>query len=247
MNGGEEAPKNILLITIDTLRTDRLSCYGNTSFKTPSIDSLAHRGILYQRAFAHNSLTLPSHTNILLGTTPPFHGVHDNSSFKVRASFFTLAELLKENGYSTGAFIGGAPLDSQFGLDQGFDVYDDDFSTSSSPEQLFAERRAGKVMDKALTWMVDQASPWFTWIHLFDPHYPYAPPEPFLSRFKDSPYDGEVAYTDHILGSLFNHLEKASCSITLLSFSPLTMENPWVSTENPLMEFLPTTQPSGFR
>jgi len=84
MNGGEEAPKNVLLITIDTLRTDRLSCYGNTSFKTPNIDSLAERGIRYRRAFAHNSLTLPSHTNILLGTTPLFHGVQDNSNFKVK-------------------------------------------------------------------------------------------------------------------------------------------------------------------
>jgi arylsulfatase A-like enzyme/Tfp pilus assembly protein PilF len=220
MNGGEEAPKNVLLITIDTLRTDRLSCYGNTSFKTPNIDSLAERGLRYRRAFAHNSLTLPSHTNILLGTTPLFHGVQDNSNFKVKKDFLTLAELLKGIGYSTGAFIGGAPLDSHFGLDQGFDVYDDDFSSSSSSEQIYAERRADQVMDKALTWMTSQASPWFIWIHLFDPHYPYEPPEPFLSRFKGSPYDGEVAYTDHILGRLFNHLEQNHLSDnTLIVFT----------------------------
>lgn len=118
MNGGEETPKNVLLITIDTLRTDRLSCYGNTSFKTPNIDSLAERGVRYRRAFAHNSLTLPSHTNILLGTTPLFHEVQDNSNFKVRKNFLTLAELLKGIGYSTGAFIGGAPLDSLFGFER---------------------------------------------------------------------------------------------------------------------------------
>ena len=211
MNGEEEAPKNILLITIDTLRADRLSCYGNSSFKTPNIDGLAEKGILFSRAFAHNSLTLPSHANILLGTTPLYHGVQDNFNFVVKDNFLTLAEYLKKFGYSTGAFIGGAPLDSKFGLDQGFDVYDDDFAL---------ERKADKVMEKALQWMKNQTSHWFIWIHLFDPHYSYEPPEPFLSRFKTTPYDGEVAYTDYILGRLFNHMEQSRLSNnTLIVFT----------------------------
>jgi len=200
MNGEEEAPKNILLITIDTLRADRLSCYGNASFKTPNIDGLAERGILYSRAFAHNSLTLPSHTNILLGTTPLYHGVQDNFNFIVKDNFLTLAEYLKKFGYSTGAFIGGSPLDSKFGLDQGFDVYDDDFAPVGSSGLTSAERKAEEVLEKTLKWMKNQSSPWFVWIHLFDPHYSYEPPEPFLSRFKTTPYDGEVAYTDYTLG-----------------------------------------------
>ncbi len=169
MNDEEEAPKNILLITIDTLRADRLSCYRNSSFKTPNIDDLAEKGIRYSRAFAHNSLTLPSHTNIMLGTTPNFHGVQDNFNFVVKDNFLTLAEHLKKFGYSIGAFIGGSPLDSKFGLDQGFEVYDDDFAL---------ERKADKVMETALRWMKNQTSHWFIWIHFFDPHYAYELPEP---------------------------------------------------------------------
>lgn len=220
MNGEEEAPKNILLITIDTLRADRLSCYGNSSFKTPNIDSLAEKGFLYSRAFAHNSLTLPSHTNILLGTTPLYHGIHDNSNFVVKDNFLTLAEHLKNFGYSTGAFIGGSPLDSKFGLDQGFDVYDDDLAPMDSTGLTSAERKAETVMEKALQWMKNQSSQWFTWIHLFDPHYAYEPPEPFLSRFQNTPYDGEVAYIDYTLGRLFNHIEENNLSNnTLIIFT----------------------------
>ncbi|MCJ7582544.1 MAG: sulfatase-like hydrolase/transferase [Candidatus Aminicenantes bacterium] len=208
MNGEGETPQNVLLITIDTLRADRLSCYGNVSFKTPNIDSLAKKGILYTRAFAHNSLTLPSHTNIMLGTTPNYHGVQDNSNFIVKNNFLTLAEHLKKSGYSTGAFIGGLPLDSIFGLDQGFDVYDDNFAPEDSSENSSAERKAEVVIEKALQWMKNQTSHWFIWIHLYDPHYTYEPPEPFFSRFKTTPYDGEVAYIDFSLGRLFAHMEK---------------------------------------
>ena len=212
MNGGEEAPKNVLLITIDTLRADRLSCYGNSSFKTPNIDGLAEKGILFSRAFAHNSLTLPSHTNILLGTLPLYHGVQDNFNFVVKDNFLTLAEYLKKFDYSTGAFIGGSPLDSKFGLDQGFDVYDDDFALVGSSGLTSAERKAEVVIEKALNWMKNQSTPWFTWIHLFDPHYSYEAPEPFLSRFKNTPYDGEVAYIDYTLGRLFDNMKQGNLS-----------------------------------
>ena len=117
---------NVLLITIDTLRADWLSCYGSEHLDTPNIDSLAERGVLFSRAFANTSTTLPSHANILLGVTPPYHGVHDNINFVVREGFLTLAEYLKDHDYSNGAFIGAFPLHAKFGLNQGFDTYDDE-------------------------------------------------------------------------------------------------------------------------
>ncbi|MBN2246670.1 MAG: sulfatase-like hydrolase/transferase, partial [Candidatus Aminicenantes bacterium] len=119
----EKSKLNVILITIDTLRADRLSCYSEEHVKTPHIDALAERSVIFTKAFAHNPLTLPSHTNILLGTTPLSHGVQDNVDFVVPPEFLTMAEQLKKYGYSTGAFIGAAPLDSRFGLDQGFDLY----------------------------------------------------------------------------------------------------------------------------
>ena len=114
----KQANFNVLLVTIDTIRPDRLSCYSTKYLKTPSIDSLAAKGVVFDRAFAHNPTTLPSHTNILLGTTPLYHGVHDNSKFRVSEDFLTLAEHLKSKGYSTAAFIGAFPLDSRCGLSQ---------------------------------------------------------------------------------------------------------------------------------
>jgi len=136
---------NLLLITIDTLRADRLSCYGSIHLKTPNIDALAARGTIFKRAFAHTSTTLPSHANILLGTTPLYHGVHDNFNFIIREEMVTLAEYLAEQGYATGAFIGAYPLDSRFGLAQGFMTYDDVLpgspgSTAMTPTYLMIPR-----------------------------------------------------------------------------------------------------------
>jgi arylsulfatase A-like enzyme/Flp pilus assembly protein TadD len=197
---------NVLLITIDTLRPDRLSCYSSPYLKTPNIDSLAENGVLFTRAFAHMPLTLPSHTNILLGLTPLFHGVHDNNNFIVREEFLTLAEHLKTYGYSTGAFVGAYLLDSRFGLSQGFDVYDDNYQRSHGRKITALERKAEEVVDKALSWLKIQSSPWFLWIHCFDPHDPYDPPEPFKSQYQKNLYDGEVAYVDFVLGKLLNYM-----------------------------------------
>jgi len=194
---------NFLLITIDTLRPDRLSCYSEEHLQTPHIDSLARKGALFHKAFAHTPTTLPSHTNILLGTNPVYHGVHDNQNFIVREEFLTLAEHLKSNGYSTGAFVGAFPLDSRFGLTQGFDVYDDNYGSKNYQEFSYVERRAEVVVQKALNWLKDQSDPWFLWIHCFDPHDPYEPPEPFKTQYGESLYDGEVAYVDHELGRRF--------------------------------------------
>ena len=205
--GAEERRPNLLLITIDTLRADRLGCYGGREVQTPNIDGLASRSVLFEKAFAHTPLTLPSHTSILLGTTPPFHGVHDNSGFIVRDEFLTLAEWLKNRGYATGAFVGAFPLDSRFGLTQGFDVYDDDYGSQSRDEFVFVERKAEIVMDRAISWLKNKKGPWFAWVHCFDPHQPYQPPEPFKTQYKNSAYDGEVAYVDSALGKLLGFLK----------------------------------------
>lgn len=199
---------NFLLITIDTLRADRLSHYSNELLQTPNIDSFAQKGILFSRAFAHTPTTLPSHTNILLGATPLFHGVRANSNFIVREEFVTMAEHLKNYGYSTGAFIGGFPLASEFGLNQGFDSYDDDFGRRGLQRHSLLERKAEAVVDNALKWLSTQRNPWFLWIHCYDPHDPYEPPEPFKSKYAKNPYDGEVAYVDLALGKLLTFMKE---------------------------------------
>jgi len=197
---------NVLLITIDTLRPDRLSCYGGGRLVTSNIDRFAAGGTLFTKAFAHTTTTLPSHVNILLGTTPLSHGVRDNFNFIVQDGALTLAEHLKKFGFATGAVIGAYPLDSRFGLDQGFDLYDDDYDREGSHKFAAGERSAKAVVDKSIAWIDNHGSPWFLWAHIFDPHDPYDPPEPFRTQFKDRLYDGEVAYTDHELGRLFNYL-----------------------------------------
>jgi arylsulfatase A-like enzyme len=199
---------NVLLITIDTLRADWLSCYGSEHLDTPNMDSLAERGVLFSRAFANTSTTLPSHANILLGTTPPYHGVHDNINFVVREEFLTLAEHLKNYDYSNGAFIGAFPLHAKFGLSQGFDTYDDDMDRPSLQDFMSEERRGEVVVDKALSWLKKRDAPWFLWIHCWDPHDPYEPPEPFVTQYKAQPYTGEVAYVDFVLGRFFAYLEE---------------------------------------
>ena len=206
--GTDKQKLNVLLITIDTLRADWLSCYGSKHLHTPNIDSLAERGVLFSKAFANTSTTLPSHTNILLGTTPLYHGVHDNINFLVRERFLTLAEYLKDYNYSTGAFIGAYPLHSKFGLSQGFDTYDDEMERRPFQDFMSEERRAEVVVNRALGWLKKQNSPWFLWIHCWDPHDPYKPPEPFLTQYKKHPYTGEVAYVDFVLGKLFAYFKE---------------------------------------
>jgi arylsulfatase A-like enzyme/Flp pilus assembly protein TadD len=198
------AETNLLLITIDTLRPDRLSCYGSKRVQTPQVDGLAGRGALFERAFAHDPMTLPSHANILLGLTSPAHGVNQNGISVLSKEFLTLAEWLKSEGYATGAFVSAFPLDSRFGLDQGFDVYDDHYPSKPAPGLDYSERIAGKTIAAALDWLSLRKEKWFCWIHLWDPHFPYAPPEPFAGRFSGDPYSGEVAYVDEELGTLLD-------------------------------------------
>ena len=205
-----ETKQNFLLITIDTLRADKLGCYGSQSPKTPNIDQLAERGVLFSRAFANTSTTLPSHTNILLGTTPNFHGIHENLNFVVNRELLTLAEHLKNYGYSTGAFVGAYPLDSRFGLSQGFDFYDDNYSRIHTVNLSSLDRKAEDVVEAALDWLQGRTSPWFLWIHCWDPHNPYDPPEPFKTQYSDHLYEGEIAYVDSILGRLFHFMRENS-------------------------------------
>jgi arylsulfatase A-like enzyme/Tfp pilus assembly protein PilF len=202
------ADTNLLLITIDTLRTDRLSCYDPGRGPTPRIDALAANGVLFERAFAHDPETLPSHTNILVGMTPLAHGVSENSKSVVAPEFLTLAELLKSKGYATAAFVSGYPLDSRFGLDQGFDVYDDRYPAKARTGERFSERPAEETVAAALPWLESANGKWFCWVHLWDPHDPYAPPEPFATRYADDPYTGEVAYVDAQLAILFGELDR---------------------------------------
>ncbi len=199
---------NILLVTIDTIRTDRLSCYGSKLVQTPRIDGLAAHGALFERAFAHAPLTLPSHTNILLGLTPLAHGVNESNKSIVPGEFTTLAELLKKSGYATAAFVSAFPLDSRFGLTRGFDVYDDNYPSRPAAGEAYSERPAGKTVAAALRWLAGRKEKWFCWVHLWDPHMPYAPPEPYAGRFKTDPYSGEVAYVDAELGKLLDEVAK---------------------------------------
>jgi arylsulfatase A-like enzyme/Flp pilus assembly protein TadD len=210
LGGRAAGPKdlNLLLVTIDTLRPDRLSCYSPKYTRTPAVDAQASRGVLFEKAFAHTPTTLPSHTSILLGTTPLYHGVSENSKTRVANAFLTLAEHLKGYGYSTGAFVGAFPLDTRFGLDQGFDVYNDSFPAKSEYGFFFAERKAEEVIAPALAWLAQQKGKWFCWVHLWDPHAPYRAPDPFLGRYNNDPYSGEVAYVDSQIGKLLADLQK---------------------------------------
>jgi arylsulfatase A-like enzyme/Flp pilus assembly protein TadD len=199
---------NVLLITIDTLRYDRVGILSDRYVKTPNLDRLARRSAVFTRAYAHNPLTRPSHANIMTGTTPLYHGVSDNPSYRLDARYLTLAEHLKKNNYKNGAFIGAFVLDSRFGLNRGFDLYNDYTGIQEFGTFDFVERRADEVVQLATEWISAQKGKWFCWVHVFDPHDPYQPPEPFKTEYSQDPYSGEVAFVDAQLGILFDSLER---------------------------------------
>jgi arylsulfatase A-like enzyme/Flp pilus assembly protein TadD len=200
----QETGLNVLLITIDTLRADAVGAYRRTGGGvTPWMDRLAAGGVRFTNAYAHNVVTLPSHANILSGRLPPDHGVRDNSGFRFPAAVDTLATILKAQGYRTGAFVSAFPLDSRFGLGRGFDEYDDRFADAARPAFLVQERSGAETVASARRWIGSQASaPWFCWVHIYEPHYPYAPPEPFASRFPNDAYHGDVSAGDAALEPL---------------------------------------------
>jgi len=204
---------NFILITLDTLRADRLRCYGFSRIETPTIDFFASRGVKFENCIAQTPLTLPSHTSLLTGTFPFFHGVRDNGGFIVPPDLKTLAEVFKEKGYATAAFVGAYVLDSKWGLNQGFDYYFDRFDLSKFEKVSLGtvQRPANEVIDEALAWLEQNKSKkFFAWIHLYDPHTPYKPPPPFDTQYPKSPYLGEIAFADSQLGRLWQFLERAS-------------------------------------
>jgi choline-sulfatase len=207
-------PLDVLLITLDTTRADRLGCYGAGAGATPNLDRLAREGTLFRRAWAHVPLTCPSHASLLTGLLPPRHGIHDNGGFVLGTGFPTLAELFVDAGYRTAAFVSAFVLDRRFGLARGFAVYEDDMlgpSTATQKERRAMELPAKITVDRALSWLRrPDPRPFFAWVHLYDPHAPYRPPEPYATRFRGHPYEGEIAYMDAEVGRLLTEVARRS-------------------------------------
>ncbi len=205
---------NIVLFTIDTLRADHLECYGYDRVKTPNINQLASEGILFKHNIAQAPLTLPSHSSIFTGTHPLYHGVRDNGGFYLEKNHVTLAEVLKTRGYSTGAFVGAFVLDSRWGLDQGFDYYYDNFDLTKYKTVSLdsVQRRGDEVLYEACKWLeTNSQNKFFAWIHLYDPHTPYNPPEPYKTQYSGRQfglYDGEIAFIDLLMGDFRNFMEE---------------------------------------
>jgi len=207
---GAQAARNIVLITIDTLRTDRLGCYGGRRISTPTIDGLAADGVLFEKAFTPMPLTAPSHATIMTGRYPISHGLRLNGTSILAEGETTLAEIARERGLRTGAVVSCLVLASRFGLNQGFDLYYDEgiSGTAEGHGLWYDERKAVKSVARAVKWLEAESDrPFFLWLHLFDPHHPYDPPEPFKHTYASRPYDGEVVYADRALARLVQKLK----------------------------------------
>jgi arylsulfatase A-like enzyme/Flp pilus assembly protein TadD len=197
--------RNVILVSVDTLRADYLSCYGSKEASTPSFDRIAREGLLFENAASVAPTTLPAHASLLTGTSPFEHWVHDNVGFRLRQDLPTLASTLKARGYRTGGFVGSFILDKKFGLARGFDVYSDE---TPETDRGLRERRGEKVLEDALAWIgSEDAVPFFAFLHFYDPHRPYAPPAPF-----ELSYRGEVSYVDSLLQRLLAFLDARGLS-----------------------------------
>ncbi|HKT10526.1 MAG TPA: tetratricopeptide repeat protein [Terriglobia bacterium] len=221
--GGAQAtlkPLNVVLVTIDTLRSDHVHCYGYQGVKTPTLDALANRGVLFEQAVAQAPLTAPSHASIFTGEYPTRHHVRDTGGFILPSSSRTLATILQKHGWDSAAFIGSSVLKREFGFNLGFDHYDDKMPRPGHGDQYLEEpsRPAGIVIDHAIDWLNAQSGkPFFLWVHLYDPHMPYTPPPPFSEEYKTHPYDGEIAYADQQLGRLIDVLDKKAPGNTIIA------------------------------
>lgn len=205
----QPASANVIIVTIDTLRADHLGCYGDRTASTPTADQLGRDGVIFRRAITPVPLTLPSHVAILTGTYPMWNGVEDLTTTGLGPDIPTLAEVFKKHGYSTAAFVSAFVLNSMWGLRRGFETYDDVINPEDekSPGHVRLERRGSVTVAHTLHWLEGQSSrPFFLWMHLYDPHTPYDAPEPFKTRFRMHPYDGEIAYADQQLGRLISYL-----------------------------------------
>ncbi len=201
------APSNIILITLDTTRADRMGFLGSKRGLTPNLDVLALQGVVFSRAYSHVPLTAPSHATILTGTYPQFNHLQDMGS-PLGPDLPYLPAILRQHGYHTAAFVGSQILDPKSaaapGFDRGFEVYDAGFHSRAPGEDRYqsVERRATVVVARAIAWLNRSRTPFFLWVHLYDPHDPYDPPEPFKTKYRTSPYDGEIAYADFAVGKL---------------------------------------------
>jgi arylsulfatase A-like enzyme/Flp pilus assembly protein TadD len=214
---------SVILITIDTLRADHVGCYGAQMVKTPTLDALAHDGVVFERAISQVPLTWPSHAVILTGTYPFQNGVQDFTGEPLAQQFRSVAQAFQQAGYTTGAVVSAFVLDRSWGLARGFDFYDDAFSAETFEEKDtgLVDRRAEESVAHAIAWLKNNPRrPFFLWLHLYDPHSPYDPPEPYRSEYRSHLYDGEIAYADHELGNLMswlkqNHLYDSSLIVAL--------------------------------
>ena len=213
---------NVLLVTLDTTRQDHLGCYGARQARTPVLDGLAADGTRFDRAVAQAPITLPAHASILTGRVPPAHGARGNGIYSVPPSETTLAEILSRSGYATAAVVAATVLDRKHGLEQGFDAYDDDPDEMQGGLGITDPSRTGPVVTAAALRRIDEfptAKPWFLWVHYFDPHTPYTPPEPFRSEFENSRegrYAAEIATMDAALGDLLRGLRQRGLDDRLL-------------------------------
>jgi arylsulfatase A-like enzyme/Tfp pilus assembly protein PilF len=214
----------IVLISIDTLRSDHLPAYGYKGVETPAIDALRRDAVLFERAYSHYPLTLPSHTSLLSGLLPTHHQVRDNAGYTFDAAHHPyLPQLLKKAGYETGAAVSAFILRRATGLNAGFDLYDDEIAAAADPAAPDVAERPGAVTARrALDWLKGRSGkPFFLFLHLYEPHSPYTPPEPFASRYRSVPYDGEIATADSIVGTVVAALKEQGiydrAAIVLLS------------------------------
>jgi arylsulfatase A-like enzyme/tetratricopeptide (TPR) repeat protein len=205
---------NVLLVTLDTTRADRIGAYGYAQAETPRLDRLASEGVLFETAITPTAFTLPSHSSIMTGLYPPYHGMRLNGGSALADVQVTLAEQLAASGYRTGAVIAAFVLDQRWGLSQGFETFDDEIEME--PDQRLdlagVQRRADQVVDLGLEWLeTEDERPFFAWLHLYDAHIPYDPPEPYGTRFGgrglSGLYDGEIAYADSQVGRVLDWLE----------------------------------------
>ncbi len=205
---GTEKIRNVILISIDTWRADHVGCYGCKLPVTPNIDQFAKESVLFENVVTAAPITLPSHSTMLTGTLPPYHGVHNNLFYRLAESNLTLPEILEPNGFTSAAFVSAFVLDSKFGLNQGFAEYHDEFENVQESD-FGNERRADETTGLAVKWLEEnQDEKFFMFLHYFDPHDEYNPPEPFASRFADKPYAGEIAYADYHVGIVLEKLKQ---------------------------------------
>ncbi len=214
VNPGDLSGFNLLFITIDTVRRDHLGCYGMADARTPVMDRLANRGVLFDHAVATQPSTLPSHCTMMTGLDVPTHGVRTNGKFVLRPEVVTLAETLKDRGYATAAFTATYVLDARFGLSQGFDTYHDEVRPPGwRPGQPITPKNADVITDLSVSWLTNHLEnpsngPIFMWVHYFDAHLPYEPPQRFARLFPDSPYDGEIAFIDSEMKRLLDLFDR---------------------------------------